>query len=266
MLQNNIFSSLQKKISIYIVNLDRCPERYEFVLKSALGTNLNIERISAIDGSQTSWSDMTDFLDITAYRKAFGGKEPGRGTIACALSHLKAWNAFLQGPFEHALILEDDVSFDPLTLNNIFLSLFSSEKPCPADIFLFNVIHWGAPMSLKKLGPLHHLCTYFFNVKGGGGYVLNRKAAERLVAGFFPIALPVDHYLTRPWIFKLKLLGISPVVIHQTFGTSEIDLIARESRKSQKTFFDYINQSFYYYRTESHRFCDSLKNLLFGDF
>lgn len=51
----------------------------------------------------------------------------GNGMAACALSHAKAWQTFLDTDARYGLILEDDAAFSPDTA--AFLSAFAEAQP-----------------------------------------------------------------------------------------------------------------------------------------
>jgi tetratricopeptide (TPR) repeat protein len=88
---------------IAYINLDRSVERrrrIEFLLRDC---PVPVNRIPAVDGSRLP---MASALHLT------GGKEGfvQRGTLACALSHVAAWEWMVARGLPHCLILEDDAS------------------------------------------------------------------------------------------------------------------------------------------------------------
>jgi GR25 family glycosyltransferase involved in LPS biosynthesis len=81
----------------YYINLERCPERKQFMEKSYD----NIIRIEAYDGKKLSSYD-----DILTPKSCI--ENPGQ--LACSLSHIKAIIHAYKNTDKNALILEDDTS------------------------------------------------------------------------------------------------------------------------------------------------------------
>ena len=82
-------------VPVYVINLDRCPDRLRLISANLDRIGLPFFRIGAIDG-QT-------LVDEPACRRM----NPGH--VGCARSHYKAHSAFLDTDAAAALILEDDV-------------------------------------------------------------------------------------------------------------------------------------------------------------
>lgn len=78
----------------FVINLDRCRERWELITENLDRIGLEATRISAIDKALLQ--------DHPATRRL------GVGQVACLQSHCKAMTAFLDTDATAALILEDD--------------------------------------------------------------------------------------------------------------------------------------------------------------
>lgn len=81
-------------LPVYVINLDRRPDRMAAIAANLKGVGLPFERVPAID-AQT----------LPAVGK---GSVLNRGSRACLLSHAKALRRFLDTPHPAALFLEDD--------------------------------------------------------------------------------------------------------------------------------------------------------------
>ena len=99
-------------VGAFLINLDRAPERLEFVKPNIDQLGFPVERISAIDGKLLSKSELHKVCDYKKFKSYFK-MLPERGTIGCSLSHEKALKRFLESEYEFALIFEDDVVFNP---------------------------------------------------------------------------------------------------------------------------------------------------------
>ncbi len=205
----------------YIINLDRSKDRYAYVKPNIDLLGIPVERIAAVDGKALSDAEINAKVDSQTYRD-FLGHLPKKGTIGCSLSHIKAWKTFLESPFEYAVIFEDDVNFDPTKLRFVIEELMKNNTYW--DITTFEISHGGAPLTIKSFPDNQKLVVYLFEVAHTGAYILNRKAALRLLEKALPIKMPIDHYFTRAWEFDLKFTGIeNPRLVHQNYGTSEIN-------------------------------------------
>ena len=90
---------------IYVINLDRRPDRLACIREDLGRLGLSFTRIAAVDGRET---------DLSGARRPWlsylyeGLCVPKSGTVGCFLSHRRAWSDFLASGASQALILEDD--------------------------------------------------------------------------------------------------------------------------------------------------------------
>jgi len=178
-----------------------------------------VERISGIDGKLLPAAELNRLVDFSSYKK-FLGHTPQRGTIGCSLSHIKAWQTFLQSNYKYALIFEDDVSFDPPRLAAAVTDLQTVTTDW--DLNNFETSHSGMPLTLHKFADHTKLVLYLTEISHAGAYIITRPAAQKLLAKALPIKMPIDHYFTRGWELDLKFTGIEPRLVTQQYGDSEI--------------------------------------------
>ncbi len=175
-------ASLYKNSTIaYIINLDRSKDRYAYVKPAIDRLNIPTERITAVDGKTLSDAQIEAIVNKQIYRD-FVGHFPKKGMIGCSLSHIKAWKTFLDSSFEYAVIFEDDVTFDPIKLRSVIAELSQNSKDW--DIVNFETSHRGWPITIKSLQNGQKLVVYLANVSHAGAYMLNRKAATKLLEKF----------------------------------------------------------------------------------
>lgn len=224
--------TISQSVGAYIINLDRSQERYDSVKPIVNDLGFPVERISAVDGSTLSEKDLKKIVDFETY-KIFFKQPPKKGTIGCSLSHIKVWETFLKSNFEYAIIFEDDVRFDPLKLQGVINELIAHHELW--DINNFELHHRGLPMTIQTLNNDQKLVRYLLPVTHTGAYMINRKAAMRLLEKALPIKMPVDHYFTRVWELGLSFTGVeNPRLVDQKPGASDIESSDRvlESKKS----------------------------------
>ncbi len=214
-----------KDIGIFVINLKESTDRLRQVWPLLSKLNLPLFRVEAIHGGKLD--SLESLVDQRKHQRYFG-KTMGRGTAGCALSHSKAWDVFLQSPYQFAVICEDDIDFDLVELESVLSCLMRDKEVW--DICGLQLNHRGCPLTIKKYSS-HHLVSYLFPVTGGGCYILNRRAAQILKTNAHPIMWPVDHYYTRPWGMNLVFVGVEPRPVFQRPGKSEIDSISRHHQE-----------------------------------
>ena len=216
----HINESFEKgKVEIFLLNLDRSPERLEHMKPLLTQLEYEYTRVSAVDGSKISANDLIDKVDKERFKK-FRGRFPRLGEIGCALSHRKALLSFLNSNAEFALIFEDDIEFNPIVLKNLVSKAIHIAEDW--DIIAMQLNHKGLPSKVAELGENHHLVKYYFHVVEAGGYLINRKAAKKYLTYFLPIILPYDYFYNRPWEYDITFRGIEPRIINQVLDHSYI--------------------------------------------
>jgi glycosyl transferase family 25 len=205
-------------VATYLINLDRARERLNYMLPKVRALPFPYERIEAIDAKLLTEEQIREKVDLDTYLTLLPNYHY-IGAFGCSLSHIKAWETFLQSNYEFALILEDDVDFDPHLLANTIKQLVDNKQYW--DINTFEVFKERRPLVLQELSH-NKLVVYLGMIYDAGAYIISRPAAYKLLSKALPIKLPVDFYLPRAWEFDLKFTGISPQIAFQRFGHSQI--------------------------------------------
>ncbi len=94
------------QIPVYIINLDRRPDRWMRITNCLDKMNIQYERISAIDANNLPREVNSKYFEFSD--SAFSSTALCIGDKACTLSHLSAIEAFLKTDSKYAMILEDD--------------------------------------------------------------------------------------------------------------------------------------------------------------
>ena len=202
---------------VYVLNLDRSPERLNDFMQSFAPTGLQIVRIAAVDGNELTLPHHD--YDEHRYR-LYHGKQTSMGVIGCYFSHIKALRSFLESDAETALICEDDVSAKPellqvldevLTLQKHwdFLRLNGWRVP------VMGINGWHIPMYIpvRKLVFGYRLSVPVYWTEGAGAYLVNRKAAEKIITFSLPMYLPYDHAYEQNWRMNLTAMMVVPFPI-----------------------------------------------------
>lgn len=161
---------------IYIINLDRKPERYEYVRNQLDNLDLNnYQRWLATDGFRTSDDEMLTFgVTLKLIER--------RGIAGCAASHIRLWRHLVEHKLGWTLILEDDVHFHPE-----FKSLFSeywNHIPNNAKMIFPGYCCGGNYKSHDLIVETHVMCTH--------AYMISHVGAQYLLDKLLPISHPID--------------------------------------------------------------------------
>jgi len=173
---------------IYIINLDRRPDRIQVLGAKLKNANLQYTRISAIDGKK--FSNLTDLAKSAGYADllCLGDKKRHghEGHTGCYLSHLKCWRQFLnESKYDKLLVLEDDADFK----QSNFASILDGLSRNQVDFIWLNSRKEDGNKFLEK----DKMPDW-----GTQGYFLNKTAAYLL------------HNILKPdspWITRSKTKG-----------------------------------------------------------
>lgn len=223
-------------MKLYVINLDRSPERLQRLDGIFSSFNLQFTRIPAVDGRTL---DDACIANLTKQRLWY---EPlTRGEIACFLSHKLALQYIASGDDNYAAIFEDDVELS--TDAKKFLS-DDSWIPYSAEIVKIEThgkkVWLGKPVALQddySVAPLksRHIMA--------AAYIISKPAAKKLVGLMEQATVPFDHFIFSPkfHIFeKFSIWQIDPAIVRQANlpSTLEDERFKLKSNKKQKrTFF-----------------------------
>jgi GR25 family glycosyltransferase involved in LPS biosynthesis len=108
--------TLEKIMKVYVINLDRRPDRLAEITAQLGNLNLMFERVSAVDAHNAPLSDLVDWWKARIYCNF---ENPHSGQIGAYTSHRIAWQMLLDSGDNAALVFEDDAiatDWDPAIL------------------------------------------------------------------------------------------------------------------------------------------------------
>lgn len=200
-------------IPIYLINLDRSPERLEHFGQQVLIEGLKFIRISAVDG-YTIDEDTKSKL----YRQRSGLYPLGPGEMGCFLSHRKVWARILEDGLNWAFVAEDDIHF--FNASQFFFNL--EWLPAEADVV-------KAETSLQKIQlhrikdstPYGHELRRLQSYHGGtGGYFISKSGAEILLNLTEDKCDPIDLLMFNKNLKitqSLKIFQLDPAICIQDY-------------------------------------------------
>lgn len=169
---------------IFCVNLDRRTDRWAECQEIFKKHELNVERISAIDGSALAFP-LSNNVDENGYVHPPHINGVNIGAIGCSMSHLYIARYAKQTNLRNYLVLEDDVDFIS-ELNPIF-DMISNQIPQAWDLLYLGGNHFSG----KPTKYTEHLYKINWTVTSHSIGV-NSSIYDRLIEKLTKIARPVD--------------------------------------------------------------------------
>ena len=218
-------------LPIYMINLDRRPDRWGAAVENLGRLGLMPVRVAAIDAGIVSDRELRTRL---ALDKPFQSLR--RGSEANILSHCKAWEALLASPHPAALVAEDDAHFavdiatvlDPASWWPDGAGLIKLEAAGAKKRWLG--AERGRTPTGRRLYPLLRFAG------GSAGYLIDRAAAETALGLCVDVDISIDRFLfdisASQAARKLRPLLVAPTMVrqrHEEFD-SDIQPTARAAR------------------------------------
>jgi glycosyl transferase, family 25 len=183
-------------MKIYLINLDRHPERLAHMRKQLDG--VAFERISAVDGSTRP----ATIKGLTRFE------------LACLESHRTAWRKFLASADRLACFLEDDVHVQPG-----FAALLNEAK-WPKDAHTvkldtyFQKVRLGERLSASGRRDIARLYTRH---ESAAAYILSRDGAARYLELTESASQPADYavFPNTPRRLGLNIYQLVPAIAIQ---------------------------------------------------
>lgn len=197
-------------VKVFVINLARCPERREIMTRRLQSLGLEAEFVPAVDGEQLCKDELHPAPEPTL----------SPGEVGCYLSHVRCWQAVVDGQLAHAVVLEDDVLLST-DFAEVLAELAVRQLP-------FDAIRLSALMPVRGLRVASLPGGYNFilpnkNPSGCQGYFVSLTGAKRLLARLSVPRQPVDNAMDRYWKYNLCIPVLFPCVVKEdTTGASTI--------------------------------------------
>ncbi|CAG0893908.1 unnamed protein product [Cyprideis torosa] len=185
---------------VFVINLARRPEKKARLAKLLPTLGWEPTFVSAIDGKNLDLENLVrkGIVPMDDYIDRYNHRKMTMGEIGCVLSHYLIWKEIVDNGYEMALILEDDVSFEPyskrvirkslgeLKENNISWDLlYVGRQPRRKDNRPDFEETWVTPYVVKS-GYSYWLLAYILTLEGAKKLV-NTSILEQLI--------PSDEYV-----------------------------------------------------------------------
>ncbi|MBL8545258.1 MAG: glycosyltransferase family 25 protein [Hyphomonadaceae bacterium] len=218
--------------STVVINLDRDPDRLDYMRQQLEREGVTFERFAAILGAAMP-------SDLRGY---FAPEEDGtgflsNGELGCYASHLAVYEAIADGRIASpALVLEDDVKVP----ENFRALMDQILQAAPAD---WDLIRLSSPakrayFTIAELMPPYALVRYSISSGSNGAILVSQAGAKKFTDRSDIRDAPIDQDNRQLWRFNLNLYGVAPEPIRgNSLETSTIDALGqtrvREDRARQ---------------------------------
>ncbi len=222
-------------LPIYIINLDRRPDRLRSITDALGRLGLKAERVRAIDASTLTDAELRERVNLD-----FQVGKMGRGSEANVLSHCLALETFLRTSSPAALVLEDD-----------------AEPSMDLPLFLGSLGWWPEPLGLVKFEAFGRRELFFGRecaprregrqlrpialwTPGSAGYMVNRDAALEILTMCRGVTMPIDHVLFDMRVSRiarrLRPVQVLPGLVRQRADEAGSDIDALKKAMRPKGF------------------------------
>lgn len=206
---------------VYCINLDRRPERWEFMQQQFQRMGMQVRRFPAVDGSRLDIESLAKIgivSDLARQRyllpnsyKLFGF-DLTAGAVGCALSHLFIWKDILgrvdaRRELKPFLVVEDDCAFDPALSESI---LEQRLQHVPRD---WQLVFLGG----QDLQRCQHLLEcgqgvrrHYAGFKETTAYMVTVEGARACLEVSIPLRWQIDTHLSENDTHALRRGGIDP--------------------------------------------------------
>ena len=221
---------------IFMVNLERRPDRYERMKYNFDQLGIDYKWVPAMDGRTIT----EDFLAeagikmLPEFSEPYHGRALTYGEIGCFLSHYRLWQQIVEEELDLVLIFEDDIKFEPYFISKLeYLKseLFDLEGSWDLVFLGRKILHNSEEPWLEGSEQLVKVDYTYWTLS----YLLTLRGAKLLLAGE-PLGkmVPVDEYLpimygrhpNSTWAQhfpseKLRALSVHPLLVFPTHYTGE---------------------------------------------
>ena len=209
---------------IWMISLERAVERRTFVESGFRDLGLPYEIVTGVDGSALSDDQQRAGSQVRALFHM--GRRLTEGTLGNAMSHLAAYQRMVEEQVPAVVVMEDD-ALPTLDLLDVIDAVGSFPDDWDVVTFCTQFDWAGAtPVDDRIIGGRYRLCTYQRVPFGAQCYLVRLRAARRLLDVGYPVCLPADELLFRPWPARLRVYGIEPRLAVD--GDFRSELVARD--------------------------------------
>ena len=221
-----------KKIPVYIINLDRSPDRLAYIRRQFSKIQLPFFRISATDGAKLSPNKLLKFrheskLSLTHYSLLSDGE------IGCSLSQKEAWKRISEEECRAAVVLEDDVK-----ISDDFVSVIHTLYEHMDENIIIDLKGKKGFIELKRCHFPNNISLVHYSTPplGTQGAIIGKNAAINLCEKVTGFKAPIDNLMQQTYKHGIEIWSLDRgCILHDTEGSGGVS-IARKKGFLKKTF------------------------------
>ncbi len=194
----------QMTLDVYLINMDGATDRLDAMVQKLADRDLEFTRVPGVNGRTISFP-IKEFSELSY--KLLHGRRTTPAEVGCYLSHVECARRLLAGHADLALILEDDVSFEPDFLDSLDCAAM---HPTDWDILRLTTVNRGRKFRFRELENGRALALALTREKGAGAYVINREGARWIVNRLIPMRLAYDIAFDLEYLDGLKAAFVDP--------------------------------------------------------
>ena len=167
----------------FIVNIDRCKERYEFSYNNVKNAGFSdIRRFKGVDAKVDNLDEAWAIHESPRFNKTDVNFNKMLGHQGCMLSHLHLWRHIIDNSLEYAIVFEDDVRFHCEWSNVAQLYIHHT----PTD---FDILYLGSQIEARtdvRIAKVPVYCTHAYMISLAGAkklynLILNEPSGVRTI-------------------------------------------------------------------------------------
>ncbi len=199
-------------MDVYLINLDRSPERLQFFQQQADALGVEFKRLSAVDGRKLSKETLAAEIS-----PEFEFQPVNAGETGLFMSHKAAWQLLRASGKPHAAVFEDDVQMS-LSMRQVLDAIDGLQQDfdiIKLETTLRRVVCSRTACVLRSGDTLQPLLSWH---GGTAGYVISAAGAGKLLQWKQRVADPVDQVMFNPmsrFSSRLKILQLNPAACIQ---------------------------------------------------
>ncbi len=199
--------------NIFLINLDRSPDRLAFMQEQFRKIGLTVERVSGVNGTAVPDYLADDFR---------GPNLLTPGEVGCYASHLVIAKTIIERGLPYGIVIEDDVLLEPCFER--VCRAAAENAPEGWGYLLLSHAFKHTLVSVARLDADHDLVRFRHCYLNTGATIISNHGARQWIASR-KRTRPVDiDAIKYSWSCGLDVLGVHPAVARQTDTiTSTID-------------------------------------------